>query len=109
MEDRRMRIVAWNIRAGGGRRIERVAGHLDEWQPDLAVLSEFRGTPASRWLAADLADRGLSCQLTTVSETLPVRNGLLVASRWPVVIPEYAPDCSDAHVRAVVGKLAPPS
>ena len=79
-----MRIVGWNIRAGGGRRIERVAGYLVEWQPDLAVLSEFRGTPASRWLAADLADRGLSCQLTTVSETLPVRNGLLVASRWPV-------------------------
>lgn len=79
-----MRVVAWNIRAGGGRRAEQIAAQLQAWQPDVVALSEFRGTPASRWLADELARQGLVCQLTTADPAKPAANRLLVASRWPV-------------------------
>ena len=44
-----MRIISWNIRAGGGGRINQIAAAIDGWQPDIAALSEFRATPASDW------------------------------------------------------------
>ncbi len=83
-----MRIIGWNIRAGGGRRIEQIATQLWDWRPDIVALSEYRGTPPSEWLAETLAELGLPHQATTASASLPARNALLVASRWPTsVIP----------------------
>ena len=79
-----MRIVAWNIRAGGGRRAEQIAAQLHAWRPDVVALSEFRGTPASRWLADELARQGLACQLTTANPAKPAANRLLIASHWPL-------------------------
>jgi exonuclease III len=79
-----MRIVAWNIRAGGGRRTGAIARQLALWQPDIVALSEFRGTPPSRALAAALATGGLAHQLSTTDRRRPARNALLVAARWPV-------------------------
>jgi len=79
-----MRIVAWNIRAGGGERIDAIARQLARWTPDVVALSEFRATGPSRALAAALAAHGLSHQLTTADPTRPGRNALLVAARWPL-------------------------
>ncbi len=80
-----MRIVAWNIRAGGGVRIGPIARQLERWAPDVVALSEFRATPPSRDLAAALAAGGLVHQLTTASPRSPGVNALLVAARWPLV------------------------
>jgi exonuclease III len=77
-------IVGWNIRAGGGKRIEQIAAQLVNWRADIVALSEYRGTPASAWLAETLAEQGLTHQATTASLVEPARNGLLVASRWPL-------------------------
>jgi exodeoxyribonuclease-3 len=79
-----MRIVSWNIRAGGGRRVELIAGQLRRWTPDLVVLCEFRATEPSRRLAGSLAAFGLAYQQTTADPDLPQANRLLVASRWPL-------------------------
>jgi exonuclease III len=79
-----MRIVAWNIRAGGGRRAGGLARQLTRWQADVVVLSEFRATPPSRALAAALAAAGLTHQLTTADRARPRTNALLVAARWPL-------------------------
>jgi exonuclease III len=79
-----MIIVGWNIRAGGGRRIESIAKQLARWDADVVALSEFRGTPASVWLANALRDEGLAHQLSSVSTDDPARNSVFVASRWPV-------------------------
>jgi exonuclease III len=79
-----MRIVAWNIRAGGGRRAEAIARQLERWQPDVVAFSEFRATPPSLALAGGLAARGLSHQLTTADPARPATNALLVAARWPL-------------------------
>jgi exodeoxyribonuclease III len=79
-----MRIVAWNIRAGGGRRVEAIVGQLERWRPDVVALSEFRATPPSRALAAGLAARGLTGQVTTAAPAEPGTNAVFVAARWPV-------------------------
>jgi len=79
-----VRIVAWNIRAGGGRRVDGIARQLARWAPDVVALSEYRGTPPSMCLAAALAERGLVHQLTTADERVAGRNALLVAARWPL-------------------------
>ena len=79
-----MRIVAWNIRAGGGRRAGGIARQLARWAPDVVALSEFRATAPSAALAAWLGAAGLSCQLTTADPARPGANALLLAARWPL-------------------------
>ena len=80
-----MRIVAWNIRAGGGVRVPAIGRQLQRWAPDVVALSEFRATPPSGLLRAALADCGLVHQFTTADPRRPTLNALLVATRWPLV------------------------
>ena len=79
-----MRIVSWNIRAGGGRRIEGIEEQLARWQPDVVALSEFRGTPPSQQLAQALREAGFLYQLATSDSERPITNALLLASRYPL-------------------------
>jgi exodeoxyribonuclease-3 len=79
-----MRIVFWNIRAGGGARVARIARRLEAWAPDVVALCEYRGTPPSLALAGALAAFGLAHQRTTLDPRRPVANRLLVAARWPL-------------------------
>jgi exonuclease III len=79
-----MRVVAWNIRAGGGTRVAAIARQLGRWAPDVVALAEFRATPPSHALAQALAAHGLAHQLTTADPARPARNALLVAARWPL-------------------------
>ena len=78
------RIAAWNIRAGGGRRVDGIFGQLVAWAPDCIVLSEFRATAPSQRLAQLLHAAGWTEQRTTTDATTPARNGLLVASQVPL-------------------------
>ena len=78
------RIVSWNIRAGGGKRVAGILAQLLKWKPQVIGLSEFRGTPASQWLAAELAAAGFDHQLTTINPKAPAKNALLLASRFPL-------------------------
>src|SRR5262249_16624291 len=88
-----MRIVGWNIRAGGGRRVTALAAQLARWPPDAVAVGEFPGTPPSLTLAPALADLGLTHQLHTVDRRAWSANRLLVASRWPLspIRPRHAP------------------
>jgi len=79
-----MRIVAWNILAGGGRRADALGAQLRRWSPDVVALCEFRGTPPSAALARALAAQGLGHQESTADPVQPGVNRLLVASRWPL-------------------------
>jgi exodeoxyribonuclease III len=79
-----MRIVAWNIRAGGGVRATAIARQLIRWRADVVALSEFRGTPASLAIAKALADGGLANQVHSINHRAPADNRLLLASRWPI-------------------------
>ena len=79
-----MRVVFWNIRAGGGGRAAAIARQIATWEADAVALAEFRGTPPSGELARDLARLGLPYQWTTADRARPGVNGLLLASRWPL-------------------------
>lgn len=79
-----LRFVAWNILAGGGQRAHQILRHLLAWQPDIIGLCEFRATPASRWLAAELAAAGYEHQLDSCNPKSPATNALLLASRYPL-------------------------
>src|SRR5262245_50108738 len=86
---RSMRVVFWNIRAGGGRRVDAIARQLAAWKPDLVGLCEFRCTPPSAAPAALLAANGLAHQCATAiapgrPPSRSVDNCLLLASRWPL-------------------------
>src|SRR5207245_5144481 len=98
---RRVRVVAWNIRAGGGVRADAIARQLARWQADVVALSEFRATPPSARLAARLAACGLAHQLATCDPRTMTRNALLVASRWPlrrVRLSFAPPECWRGHL-----------
>lgn len=79
-----LRIIYWNIRAGGGKRIDGIYDQLLDWQPDIIGLSEFRGTPASQQLAAQLSEMGYPHQLTSFLPDKLATNALLLASRYPL-------------------------
>ena len=79
-----LRIVGWNIRAGGGRRAAGILRQILAWRADIVGLSEFRGTGPSRWLAENLGAAGFSHQLSSVNPRHPARNALLLASRHPL-------------------------
>jgi exodeoxyribonuclease III len=79
-----MRMVAWNVRAGGGRRVAGILAQIGAWSPDIVALSEFRGTAASAGIASALAARGLAYSLQTTDPGSPARNALLLSSRWPL-------------------------
>lgn len=80
-----MKLIAWNIRAGGGVRAQGIVDQLVEWAPDVVALSEFRGTEPSRFIARSLREQcGLYFQRSTTDSKNPAANSLLVASRYPL-------------------------
>jgi exonuclease III len=79
-----MRIVFWNIRAGGGVRVARIAAQLKGWAPDAVALCEFRATPPSLELARSLTALGLGHQCTTAEPAQPSANRLFIAARFPL-------------------------
>ena len=101
-----MRVVFWNICAGGGLRAVRIAARLVAWTPDVAALCEYRGTPPSVSLAAALAGHGLVHQCTTATGTA---NGLLLASRWPLRRVRARAEPSAEPGRWLLAEIAAPS
>lgn len=75
-----MRLTTWNIRAGGGKRIDDVARVLSELSPDVIVLTEYRPKPGQRLLQ-------LLGQSYHVEAGVPVgsQNCTCVLSRYPMV------------------------
>ncbi|MBI2203384.1 MAG: endonuclease/exonuclease/phosphatase family protein [Candidatus Rokubacteria bacterium] len=101
-----MRLIAWNIRAGGGRRVDAILGQLERWTPDVVALSEFRATEPSVTLARGLTAHGLAYQLTSASSRTPNVNALLVASRWP--LRRVRMSCAPADCRWLLTEVEAP-
>jgi exonuclease III len=78
------RLVAWNIRAGGGVRAEKIGRALHEFAPSAIILSEYRSTPPSRDISSSLALTGCSYQSTSVNEVDNGQNALLIAATQPM-------------------------
>ena len=82
-----MRILNWNIQQGGGTRIPQICRHIADVAPDLVVLSEFRLRSESA-LRAGLREAGLEFVVTSCPA--PKQNGLLAASKWPLIASQSA-------------------
>ncbi|MEM7533685.1 MAG: endonuclease/exonuclease/phosphatase family protein [Chloroflexota bacterium] len=85
-----MKILFWNIRAGGGKRVDEIAQQITAWNPDIIALAEFRGTPPSTNLRGQLAELGWPHQAATTHQTeKPAVNALLTASRYPITVIDH--------------------
>ncbi len=102
-----MRLVAWNIRAGGGRRWSGIVAQLRRWRPDVIALSEFRGTEPSQQIAAALNQAGWIHQSQTTLPEAPAVNALLLASRWPLQTLR-PPSCVQAPARWLQAQVRAP-
>lgn len=78
-----MRIISWNIRAGGGTRAAAIVEALLSWAPDIVAIDEVRATPPSAAILSALADAGLRHQWTGADPRRPAYNAVAVASRHP--------------------------
>ena len=76
-----MRLLAWNIRQGGGSRLPKIADALNRHGAEIVVLSEYRGGPSAPRLCSALHALGYRHATTLVPP--PGRNGVLVAARCP--------------------------
>jgi exodeoxyribonuclease-3 len=74
-----VRLVTWNIRAGGGTRLPRIAAALALHQADVLILTEYRSGEAGHRLRAVLRDQGY-VWLSPV-EPPGISNGVLIATR----------------------------
>ena len=79
MNETAMRILTWNIRAGGGSRLARIAEAIAAHEADVLVLTEYRSGDAGQRLRAVLRDLGF-VWLSPV-EPPGIRNGVLIATR----------------------------
>jgi exonuclease III len=74
-----MRLLAWNIRQGGGSRLPRIAAALAHHEAEILVLSEYRGGQSAARLLAVLDALGYHYATTLIP---PLgRTGVLIAAR----------------------------
>jgi len=73
------KVVTWNIRHGGGKRVRQVFEVLSHETPDVVVLTEFQSGPTGDTLSRGLLDLGLLHQASASSD--PRRNSVLIAAR----------------------------
>jgi len=77
-----IRLLSWNILQGGGKRAADIADAIDTFQPDIAVLQEFRNGKS----AAPILDvcRNLNLVHTHVTTSDARKNTLMIASKFPM-------------------------
>jgi exodeoxyribonuclease-3 len=91
-----MRIVSWNIRHGGGTRIDAILRCVAKHRPDVLVLVEFRQGLCGDKLRAGLSAQGLGEQ--ALASAGPKQNSVLLASRKPFdLFPLPGIGAGDAH------------
>ena len=74
-----MRVLAWNIRQGGGSRLEGICAAIGAHNADVLVISEYRGGEAGARLRAGLA--GIGYSHASRAEPPAGKNGVLIAAR----------------------------
>ena len=76
-----LRLLAWNIRQGGGTRLSAISAALARHDADVLVISEYRGGDSAMRLRAALAAIGYGH--VTASTPPSGGNGVLIAARQP--------------------------
>jgi exodeoxyribonuclease-3 len=94
-----MKVLSFNIRHGGGSRIERIQDVIASHAPDLVILPEFRNNAAGKLLREGLMGFGHRYQAAGVTAA-PVHNSVLLASRHAFKQLEF-PELGDEARRCV--------
>jgi exonuclease III len=76
-----IRVLAWNIRQGGGTRLSAIAAAIRRHEADVLVISEYRGGDAATRLRSALA--ALGYRYMTEAVPPPNRLGVLIAALRP--------------------------
>ena len=75
-----MKITTWNIRHGGGSRLQQIAAVLNGfYTSDVIVITEYRPNKNGKAIRAFLEEKGYRYQFATVTEEK--KNGVLMASK----------------------------
>lgn len=91
-----MRLMCWNIRHGGGKRVEKIYAAIRDHKPGIIVLTEFRDNPPGRFLRDSLSSEGWCYQATSAPP--PRTNGVLIAARFPFQLQRESSDVpADSH------------
>src|SRR5262249_55250675 len=76
-----MKILSWNIRQGGGRRLDAIVAAIASHEPDLVLLNELRAKTSSQLVSA-FAARGL--RFNEHTSQVDSENGILISARVPL-------------------------
>lgn len=87
-----LRLLTWNLRHGGGKRVPEIVLSLLSHAPDIVALTEFHAARGGS-VRGLLADAGLTHQLTSAID--PARNAILLASRVPIAPAASDPDAAN--------------
>ena len=83
-----LKILSWNIRQGGGSRIQKIASKIIESKAQIVILSEFRNNKSGNSLISDLRRNGYKSFQSSALATN--ENGVLICSQMP-----FTPLCQD--------------
>lgn len=92
-----LRVMAWNIRHGGGKRVKDIAARIVRHRPDVVILTEYQDGRSAQELRGHLEDIGI---VHAHAISAPVKaNGVLIASRefFEAPIP-LAPSLDKPHM-----------
>ena len=77
-----MRLLNWNILAGGGARTADIVQRIDRHAPDVCIISEYRAGPVGNILKAKMSDIGLPFHAD--ASPRPLQNSVCIFSRSPL-------------------------
>ncbi len=77
-----MRLLNWNILAGGGIRIAKIIQRIQHHAPDICLLSEYRDGTVGNMIKAKMSDMGFPFHADAGS--LPLQNSVCLFSRSPL-------------------------
>jgi exonuclease III len=98
-----MKILSWNIRQGGGSRLDRIEKVIEGHRPDVLILPEFRNNPAGTQLRRWLTGVGHVHQASGETRQ-PKDNTVLLASKVPFVVSSFSELGENRH-RCVCGRF----
>ena len=80
LEGSRVKILSWNILAGGGRRADKIVKTISDHAPDIVTLQEFKRGSAQDKIVTGLTKAGL--KFIHIPETDGKENTILIASKY---------------------------
>lgn len=98
-----MKILAWNIRQGGGSRTVDIAQCIVRHQADVVILSEYRNNASGHYLRTKLLTSGFTFQYS--SHQSGTKNGVLIAARIPCNFSAFPHDIPDFPEAIALAKL----